>query len=192
MKNKEIRITMELFDIVDENGIPTGKTVERNVAHKDGIRHRSEHVWIARHTPTGTEVLMQKRAMIKDSFPGRFDTSSAGHIRAGENPLESAVRELKEELGLNVTTSDLNFIDTFVINYEKEFHGKLFKDSEIAFVYAYTKPVDINNLVYQIEEVETAEWFNLDYVIEECTKHNQKFCAPLNGLRLIRKYMQNN
>ena len=60
---------MELFDIVDENGIPTGKTVERNVAHKDGIRHRSEHVWIARHTPTGTEVLMQKRAMIKDSFP---------------------------------------------------------------------------------------------------------------------------
>ena len=59
---------MELFDIVDENGIPTGKTVERNVAHKDGIRHRSEHVWIARHTPTGTEVLMQKRAMIKDSF----------------------------------------------------------------------------------------------------------------------------
>ena len=44
---------MELFDIVDENGIPTGKTVERNVAHKDGIRHRSEHVWIARHTPTG-------------------------------------------------------------------------------------------------------------------------------------------
>lgn len=183
---------MELFDIVDENGIPTGKTVERNVAHKDGIRHRSEHVWIARHTPTGTEVLMQKRAMIKDSFPGRFDTSSAGHIRAGENPLESAVRELKEELGLNVTTSDLNFIDTFVINYEKEFHGKLFKDSEIAFVYAYTKPVDIKNLVYQIEEVETAELFNLDYVIEECTKHNQKFCAPLNGLRLIRKYMQNN
>lgn len=60
---------MELFDIVDEHGIPTGETVERSIAHRDGIRHRSEHVWIARHTPTGVEVLMQKRAMIKDSFP---------------------------------------------------------------------------------------------------------------------------
>lgn len=55
---------MELFDIVDEQGIPTGETVERSIAHRDGIRHRSEHVWIARHTPTGVEVLMQKRAMI--------------------------------------------------------------------------------------------------------------------------------
>ena len=43
---------MELFDIVDENGIPTGKTVERNVDHKDGIRHRSVHVWIERQRPT--------------------------------------------------------------------------------------------------------------------------------------------
>ena len=183
---------MELFDIVDENGLPIGKTVERNIAHKDGIRHRSEHVWIARHTHDGVEVLMQKRALSKDSFPGRFDTSSAGHIHAGENPTESAVRELKEELGITAVTSDLNFIDTFIINYEKEFHGKLFKDNEIAFVYAYTKPVDINKLVYQIEEVETTEWFNLDYVIQECTKHNQKFCAPMDGLNLIRRYMQNN
>ena len=47
---------MELFDIVDEHGIPTGETVERSIAHRDGIRHRSEHVWIARHTPTGVEV----------------------------------------------------------------------------------------------------------------------------------------
>lgn len=182
---------MELFDIVDEQGIPTGETVERSIAHRDGIRHRSEHVWIAHHTPTGVEVLMQKRAMIKDSFPGRFDTSSAGHIHAGEEPRESAVRELYEELGIQAVPEDLTFIDTFVINYQKEFHNNLFKDSEIAFVYAYTKPVDISRLTYQPEEVETAEWFNLDYVIEECKKHNQKFCAPMGGLELIRKYTLN-
>ena len=182
---------MELFDIVDEQGIPTGETVERSIAHRDGIRHRSEHVWIARHTPTGVEVLMQKRAMIKDSFPGRFDTSSAGHIHAGEEPCESAVRELYEELGIQAVPEDLTFIDTFVINYQKEFHNKLFKDSEIAFVYAYTNPVDISCLTYQPKEVETAEWFNLDYVIEECKKHNQKFRAPMGGLELIRKYTLN-
>ena len=39
---------MELFDIVDENGIPTGETVERSVAHKQGICHRAAHIWIVR------------------------------------------------------------------------------------------------------------------------------------------------
>ena len=35
---------MELFDICDENGIPTGKTVERSRAHREGIRHRTAHI----------------------------------------------------------------------------------------------------------------------------------------------------
>lgn len=39
---------MELLDIVDENGKPTGETVERKIAHSEGIRHRTAHVWIVR------------------------------------------------------------------------------------------------------------------------------------------------
>ena len=39
---------MELLDIVDENGIPTGEVVEREKAHREGVRHRTSHVWIAR------------------------------------------------------------------------------------------------------------------------------------------------
>ena len=35
---------MELLDIVDENGIPTGETVERSIAHAKGIRHRTSNV----------------------------------------------------------------------------------------------------------------------------------------------------
>lgn len=37
---------MELLDIVDENGCPTGETVERETAHRKGIRHRTSHVWL--------------------------------------------------------------------------------------------------------------------------------------------------
>ena len=111
---------MELLDIVDENGIPTGKTIERKIAHSEGIRHRTAHVWIIRKTDNGAEVLLQKRAMGKDSFPGRYDTSSAGHIQAGDEPEESAIREMKEELGIDASVSDLHFVDKFVINYKKE------------------------------------------------------------------------
>lgn len=181
---------MELLDIVDENGKPTGETVERKTAHSEGIRHRTAHVWIVRKSDEGAEVLLQKRAMNKDSFPGRYDTSSAGHIQAGDEPEESAIRELHEELGIKPSVDDLQFVDTFVIQYEKEFYGKMFKDSEIAFVYVYTKPVNIDELTLQKEELDGVEWFNLEYVYEECRKHNQKFCAPVGGLEIVRRFVR--
>ena len=79
---------MEIFDIVDENGNPTGQTIERSLAHTNGVRHRTVHIWIAREVMGKWQVLLQKRALTKDSFPGRYDTSSAGHIQAGDEPLE--------------------------------------------------------------------------------------------------------
>ena len=180
---------MEIFDVVDEDGNPTGETVERTKAHAEGIRHRTAHIWIVRQTDTGAEVLMQKRSANKDSFPGRYDTSSAGHIHAGDDPVSSAIREIGEELGIKASPEDFEFAENFRIDYAKEFHGKMFVDSEVAFVYLYRKPVDISSLRLQEEEVECVDWFNLDYVIEECSRHNQKFCAPLDGLRIVRRHI---
>ena len=34
---------MELLDICDEKGIPSGETVDRDIAHRDGILHRTAH-----------------------------------------------------------------------------------------------------------------------------------------------------
>lgn len=74
---------MEFLDVVDENGMPTGETVERSAAHANGIRHRTSHVWLLRRRSEGVEVLLQKRSDDKDSFPGCYDTSSAGIFRRG-------------------------------------------------------------------------------------------------------------
>lgn len=85
---------MEILDIVDERGVPTGETVERETAHARGIRHRTSHVWILRRRNQAVEVLLQKRSLQKDSHPGCYDISSAGHIPAGMGFVESAIREL--------------------------------------------------------------------------------------------------
>lgn len=95
--------------------------------------------------------------MNKDSFPGKFDTSSAGHIQVGDEPQESAIRELHEELGIQASPDQMEFAGTFPISFEKEFHGKMFRDEEIAFVYIYDQPVDISKLVLQKEEVEAVD-----------------------------------
>lgn len=180
---------MEIFDIVDENGIPTGETIQRTVAHDKGIRHRTAHIWIVRNTDNGCEVLLQQRSYNKDSFPGRYDTSSAGHIRAGDEPLDSALRELGEELGIKAEPAALTYIGKFPIQYEKEFFGKPFRDCEVAFVYLYTEPVDINALTLQTEEVESVKWFAIDEVYKACVNHSPEFCVPVDGLNLVRRYM---
>ena len=178
--------SLEFVDIVDEYGKPTGETVERGKAHSEGIRHRTAHVWIIRRNGKQTEVLLQKRSLKKDSFPGQFDTSSAGHIQAGDEPLDSALRELREELGITADKEELRFVDTFKIQYETEFYGKMFRDNEIAFVFIYEKPIDISELILQEEELDAVEWFELEYVYEQCCAHNPKFCVPIGGLEVIR------
>ena len=85
---------MELFDVIDSKGNPTGQIVSREKAHAEGIPHRTAHIWIIREKEGRVQILLQKRSQNKDSFPGKFDTSSAGHIQAGDEPLESALREL--------------------------------------------------------------------------------------------------
>ena len=183
---------MELFDIIDENGDPTGQTIERSIAHAEGIPHRTAHIWIIRRRNEKTEILLQKRSRNKDSFPGKFDTSSAGHIQAGDEPMESALRELKEELGIHAESADLQFAGKFPISFAREFHGKIFRDEEIAFVYIYDHPAEIDHLTLQKEEVEEVQWFDLEETYQQCSQHRDKFCVPLGGLQLVRQFIKSN
>ena len=48
----------EYLDIVDENGIPTGETVERETAHAKDIRHRTVHLWLVRKKDGKLQVLL--------------------------------------------------------------------------------------------------------------------------------------
>jgi Isopentenyldiphosphate isomerase len=181
---------MEFLDIVDENGQPTGETVSRSKAHADGIRHRTAHVWVVRPGESGYDVLMQKRSMEKESFPGLYDTSSAGHIPAGSEPLESALRELNEELGIDAREDQLHYAGRFRIRYEKEFHGRLFRDNEVTQVYVYREPVDAEKLTLQASEVDEVRWFALEEVWRETRRDRQRFCAPTGGLEVLRAYLQ--
>ena len=110
---------MEYLDIVDENGVPTGKTAERTAAHKQGLRHRTSHVWILRERAGKVEVLLQKRSAWKDSNPGCYDISSAGHLSAGDTYLEGALREIGEELGIHAEAEELRDLGLL----EKVSHG---------------------------------------------------------------------
>ena len=180
---------MEYLDIVDEAGLPTGEVVSRDVAHRDGVRHRTAHVWVIRERNGGYDVLLQKRSMEKEPFPGLYDTSSAGHIPAGCEPLESALRELHEELGIDAPPEALRFAGTFRIHYEETFHGRPFRDNEVTQVYVYRRPVDIDALTLQASEVDEVRWFGLDEVWAEIQASRARFCVSTAGLDVLRRYL---
>lgn len=49
----------------------------------------------------GDELLLMKRGLHKKIFPGHYN-GLGGHIERGEDPMQSAIREIKEESGLDV------------------------------------------------------------------------------------------
>lgn len=100
---------MELFDIYNADGTPAGYIASRDDAHKLGLWHRTVHVWIRNEKG---ELLLQKRALTKDVYPGYWDISCAGHIDAGESPETAALRELSEELGVQKHEDELTSLFT--------------------------------------------------------------------------------
>ncbi len=106
----------ELLDLRNADGSRTGEVKERALVHRDGDLHGTAHVWLVRYRPDkgSAEVLLQKRSANKDSYPGCYDISSAGHIPAGQDFLESAMRELREELGVEAKPEELHEVFTHV------------------------------------------------------------------------------
>lgn len=176
---------MELLDIVDENGIPTGKTIDREIAHREGIRHRTAHVWLLREREDGVEVLLQKRSKNKDSHPGCYDISSAGHIPAGVDFIPSAVRELKEELGLIVDEKELIYRGQRRFCWRDEFYGRPFVDNQVSNVYCLWKDVPPEELTLQESEVECVVWIKLKECKELVRENRIKSCIMLEELNLL-------
>lgn len=177
---------MEYLDIIDENGNPTGQIVERFKAHREGILHRTAHVWLIRKYQGRVQLLLQKRSEEKDSNPGCYDTSSAGHIPAGVEYLPSAIRELQEELGITAVEEDFHYCGTRRIHYREIFHGQLFLDNQISKVYYIWRDVQPEELTLQKEEVSEARWMDYTDVVEMVSSHTPANCVHPEELEMLR------
>lgn len=180
---------MELVDIVDENGIPTGETIDRTVAHRTGTRHRTTHIWIVRKKEGRTEILLQKRAKYKDSFPGCYDISSAGHIPAGVDFVASGLRELQEELGMVISEDELIDCGIHRIYAENEFHGLPYVDNQIAKVFLLWKDKEIEDMTLQEEEIESVIWMDFEACKEAVVNKTIPNCIDIRELMILEEHM---
>jgi isopentenyldiphosphate isomerase len=139
----------ELIDVLDSTGAPTGVRKAKREIHRDGDWHRAAHVWIMK---SDGRVLLQKRATAKENWPGWWDVSAAGHCSAGESAVDTALREVSEELGLALDARELTHVatlrDSVVLN------GGAYIDNEIHEVFLVRRDVDLRSLTLQPGEVD--------------------------------------
>lgn len=139
---------MEYIDIFDENNNPIGEVKEKTQAHEEGNFHRTAHIWIMNDKK---ELLLQKRSATKKSHPNCWDISGAGHIRAGESVIEGAIRELKEELGVEATEKDLKYIATIKSTKNP-------KNMEFGYVYLLRCNKKIEDYIFEDKEVSEVKY----------------------------------
>lgn len=87
----------EMVEEVDRDGHVT-RLVTRRQMRADVLRHRA--VFIAVVSGDG-KLLVHQRATTKDIWPGWWDVAVGGVMAPGEDSLQAAYREMKEELGLD-------------------------------------------------------------------------------------------
>lgn len=180
---------MEWLDIVDENGDPTGETVERCYAHRNGVPHRTAHVWLFRRRDGVTEILLQKRSENKDSFPGCYDISSAGHIPAGIGYIPSALRELSEELGLTVPENALEYCGIKRVSVDDCFHGIPYHDRQVTRVYLVWYMPSMGEFLLQKEEVSEVRWMAFDACLQGVRDGEFPNCIDLQELETLAEHM---
>ena len=102
---------MEFFDVLDKKGQFTGEIRSRTDVHRFGLWHRTVHVWVMNNKK---ELLIQKRSANMEFCPNLWDISSAGHIEAGKDNIDTVLKEVKEELGIKLREDEPKLIFTVI------------------------------------------------------------------------------
>lgn len=165
---------MELIQIVDENGNFTGTIMDKEEAHDKNLLHNEVAVFIINNNK---QVLLQKRSANKRFNPNKW-ALCAGHVDANESLENAALRELKEEVALEIPLEELHPIA------EREFTlGD--SNSHITYFF-YTKSNKSEaDFIIQKEELSEVKWFDLDEVINMIKEEDKTIVFKKNRLYIF-------
>lgn len=172
--------------ILEEDGTPSGKAVDRDEAHRKGILHGTSQIFVYKIVNGELFILLQKRSADKDSFPNCWDISCAGHVPYGMDYLENARKELEEELGFCVPEADLKPVFLHKTEKHAVFYGKPFHDRQFSMVYVLRMDVPEQEIRFQKEEIAAVKWFAFPDIMQKIAERNPDYC--LNKEKFERVY----
>jgi isopentenyldiphosphate isomerase len=153
----------DIFDVVNDRDEVVDRQ-PRSAVHRLGLLHRAVHVLVFN---SHGQIFLQKRSMKKDRQPGLWDSSASGHVDSGEDYDTTAVREVREEIGLVLPRPPARL---FKIDACAE------TDQEFVWVYRCESegPFQLN-----LDEIERGDWFASSEVSQWMARRPEEFASAL-------------
>ena len=161
----------EIWDVYDENGKKTGRTMERGIP-KDGDYMLCVHMYLFN---LSGEVLVQKRSKNKESHPGEWDITG-GAALSGENSNDAVIRETCEEIGVNLSKEELHYV------------GRIIKTGRIIDVFFAQRDFAITDFHIQNEEVDEIKFVSCHELLGEIL---EKRGRKKNYISMIKNAVKN-
>ena len=148
---------MEVWDLYDENKNVTGKYCVRGNEIPDNYYHLVVHVWIKNDKG---EYLISQRSENRPTFPLMWECVG-GSVLKGESSLQGAIRETKEEVGIDFKESEGKLAYSKV---RKTVNGKKFNDIMDVWLFEYNGDVKLENAT--TDEVRDIKWMKKEEIKE--------------------------
>jgi isopentenyl-diphosphate Delta-isomerase len=144
------------IDVLDDYGLRTGEVLTRDEVHRLGKPHRVVHLYLFDRSD---RLLLQRRSLLTDHFPGVFSISVLGHVDAGDSSGKTVRREVAEELGIDAT--DLNF--EFLFSYRRDAElSPTYIDRQFNDVYACWADFRLDNIRLSSNEVSEVKLVSIE------------------------------
>ncbi len=138
---------MELWDALDCKGQKLGYTLVRGTEIPQGVCH-AVVCTLVRHI--GGDFLLMQRDLNKETYPGCFEATAGGSVKAGETLFAAAKRELYEETGI---VSDIYFPLDAIVATQKH---------TIYHTYLCVTDCDKSSVTLQDGETISYKWLSFD------------------------------
>lgn len=144
----------EIWDVYDKNKNKTGRLHQRGMPLNKEDYHVIIHAWVVN---SNDEVIITKRHSSKKICPNMWECTE-GSILAGEDSIDGAVRELKEEIGLEFKKDEGIFLTSFILQFS----------NTIVDSFMFKRDVNINDLILQENEVSDAMIVDREKYLKMC------------------------
>jgi 8-oxo-dGTP diphosphatase len=159
---------MELWDVLDEDGNLTGRTIERGQPLKEGEYHLVVNIWIKNSMG---EYLIQKRSEKVERWPGIWAATGGAAIK-GESSLTAALREIREELGLSLKPDMLERVT------------RVRRKNVLSDLWLVSQDVCLEDIRMQKEEVSEVKYASMSEILA-MTSNNEFLDYGAEYMRLL-------
>lgn len=168
---------MDLIHIIDEKGNFIGKVFKRKEAIARNLVRNEVVIFILNNN---NQILLQKRSSNRKYYPNKWALCT-GHVEKDETESEAVIRELREELGIEIIKEEIQK------NSDEEW---TLRDNEYTHVtYFFSVKIDKkeNDFIIQKSELSEVKWYDIDEVINMIVNNNENIIIPEKRLNLLLK-----